>query len=786
VKESTGPFWELPARRHPPTTAIDLDVRPAHPRLVFRPNDGPGPGLTYNERRRLYATDPTFKAIFDKARKVDLESGWQHPAMLAAVWIITQDDRYAEAAVDKMLRRSLKRSGEPYYSKVWSYALAYDWLYHHPALTDARRKKIVAKIISRIETELDDLDAQGMALWHGRNQAANGVMIAALGVAEHLDKKTLRRTTAHYIDSLRALQYSEGWPEGASYWIYNRAGPYPLAADCVLTATGRDTLDGIPIREVMRKIGLWQLYQYAPNGTFEPYGDSSGSLRLGHTGWWTLTADHYARLARDPALMAGADYFRNRSPHPYGRRPYYWHVAFTYDPAVRPKKDYDPAKPEDWMRDHLPQAMLFGRGSMGVAFFRGAWGDPNEVYAAFKAGDLLAHHDHYDTGHFSIQAYGGLLAPQTGLYGAGYWSDHRLGYALQTVSANSLLVLTPGETAANLRGRRRDGKPVWKWLSGGQRVIRPTGFHCVNFRHYQDQLHAGPHLGRATITAFQSVPGELDYVAADITASYNSTRWAEPGTRPKVSLVTRQFLYLRRERAFVVYDRVETTRTEFRSRFLLHHLAKPTSEHERLLAGKERRNGILETADRRLVTTHHQAELVHYVLLPVEARALKIGGPDYGCYVEKDGDASDGFDGVNLGLGRKSYEKKRTTAQLGRWRTEIEPAEPSRSTRFLNVLLPRPAEDPAPDPDVRLIDAGPAAHAARVGKTIVVFARAPEPLHEIQLSRVKGLACMLLDAVPGADYTLGPRTLTADAEGLLRIDALPAGHVRLRCSTRKK
>ena len=144
------------------------------------------------------------------------------------------------------------------------------------------------------------------------------------GVAEHLDKKTLRRAAAHYIDALRALQYSEGWPEGASYWIYNRAGPYPLAADCLMSATGLETIDGIPIRQVMRKIGLWQLYQYAPNGTFEPYGDSSGSLRLGRTGWWSLTTDHYARLSREPALMAAGDYFRNRSPHPYGRRPYYW------------------------------------------------------------------------------------------------------------------------------------------------------------------------------------------------------------------------------------------------------------------------------------------------------------------------------------------------------------------------------------------------------------------------------------------------------------------------------
>ena len=781
MKKRTPPFWELSARRHPPTTTVDLAVYSKHPRLVFRPKEEPGLARTFEQSRRLYRTDATFKTIFDKALAVKL--GRQHPAMLAACWIISQDDKYATAAVDLMLKRKLGKSGEPYYSRVWSYALAYDWLYHHPALTPDKKKQIVARIIERLGTELDALDDQEMAVWHGRNQAANGVMIAALGVAEHLDKKTLRRATAHYIDALRALEYSEGWPEGASYWIYNRAGPYPLAADCVMTATGLETLDGMSIREVMRKIGLWQIYQYAPNGTFEPYGDSSGSLRLGHTGWWLLTADHYARLSRDPALMAGADYFRNRSPHPYGRRPYYWQMAFTYDPAMRPKKGYDPAAPERWMRTHMPQAMLFGRDSMGVAFFRGEWGDPAETYASFKAGDLLAHHDHYDVGHFSIQA-GGLLAPQTGLYSVGYWSDHRLGYAMQTVSANSLLILAPGETAANLRGRRRDKKPVWKWLSGGQRVIRPTGFHCVNVKHYFDQLNAGPHLARATITAFESVPRQYDYIAADITAAYNSTRWAEPGTVAKVSLVTRQFLHLRSEGAFVIYDRVRPTDPAYRAKFVLHHLSKPQSATEKLLAGKERRNGIVETTDRELVTAHQQGRLVHRWLLPETGRALKVGGPDYYAYVEKDGDQSDGFNGVQLGLGRKAYEKERKTAQLGRWRTEVEPTTPGKDVRFLNVLIPRAvrpgASGAGKPPGSKRVEAGPGAHAVQVGRTTVVFARDPKPLREIALVKGGGSRCIVLDAVPRGAYGVGRRKVTASDEGVLVIEGVGAGPLTVR------
>jgi hypothetical protein len=542
-----------------------------------------------------------------------------------------------------------------------------------------------------------------------------------------------------------------------------------------MTALGSDTIDGIPIREVMRKIGFWSLYQFAPNEVFEPYGDSSGSLQLGQTGWWELTTDYYARLSRDPALMAGADYMRNRSPLPYGRRPYYWYVALTYDPAVRPKQNYDPAKPEVWMRKHLPQAMLFGRRWMGVAYFRGAWGDPDELYATFKAGDLLAHHDHYDTGHFGIQR-GGLLAPQTGLYGpGGYNGTHRLGYTVQTVSSNSLLILAPGETSANLRRQRN---PSWTSVSGGQRVIRPTGFHCLSLEHFKEQRSTGQHLERADITAFESIPNELDYVAADITAAYNSTRWAEPGSVAKVSLITRQFLYLRPAEAFVVYDRVETTKVSYLPKFLLHHLSKPRTENEKLLAGNDLDDGILETTDRRLLSREKRGVLTQILLLPLKARALKIGGPNHNCYVESDSDQANGFNGVNLGGGDPT--EPRESAQLGLWRTEIEPTKPGRSTRFLNVLLPRLADDTSPLPAVELIDTEARAHGVQIGETVVVFAHDVKPLQGVKLTTKGAAKCILVDAVPGGAYQIAGRRAVASDEGVLQIDKLPKGSYEIR------
>ncbi len=379
-----------------------LAVREGHPRLVFRPAQGPGPGRTFDEVRQLYKTDAMFRSIFEQALK-GCESANQ-PAMAAACWIVSGEDRFAGMAARMLDEAKITESGSGSYSNVWSYAMAWDWLYDHPALGGGLRERAAKRIEERLHTELAQLDDTGMALWHGRNQAANGAMIAALALVGLPGQDAeLRRATGHYAGALRALDFSEGWPEGPSYWIYNRALPYAMAADCFLTATGEEKLAGIAVRDVMRKIGLWTVYSYTPNGVFEPHGDSVGSLRLGETGMWEASVDYFARLSRDAGVVAGADFIRLRSPAPYGKRPIHWYAALAYDPSVRPRKGYDAQRPGLWLRANMPQTMLFGRESLGVAFMREKWGDVDELYASFKAGDMLAHHDNYNAGHFSIQ-----------------------------------------------------------------------------------------------------------------------------------------------------------------------------------------------------------------------------------------------------------------------------------------------------------------------------------------------------------------------------------------------
>ena len=275
-----------PAPRYlPPAPGAAVAVVAAHPRLVFRAPPTNGVDRTFEQLRALYHSDAAFRAIFDKGLATVDSS--KEPARFAACWAVTGDDRYARAAVDLLLHEPISPTVPGDYSDIWSFALAWDWLFHHPLMEGGVRETIAKRIADSLTRELANLDDGGMATWHGRNQAANGAVVAALAVGDLPGQDAnLQRAAAHYADTLRALDFFEGWPEGPSYWIHNRAAPFGVAADCFITATGADRIASLDIRAIMRKIGLWTLYQYAPDGVFEPYGDAGYSLPLGRLGYW--------------------------------------------------------------------------------------------------------------------------------------------------------------------------------------------------------------------------------------------------------------------------------------------------------------------------------------------------------------------------------------------------------------------------------------------------------------------------------------------------------------------
>jgi hypothetical protein len=107
---------------------------------------------------------------------------------------------------------------------------------------------------------------------------------------------------------------------------------------------------------------------------------------------------------------------------------------------------------------------------------------------------------------------------------------------------------------------------------------------------------------------------EYTYAAADITAGYNTNKARE---------VTRQFLYLRgAQEFFVVFDRVEATRPEFRRHFFLHVPTEPQVDGKHLTW-----LSLPEGDGDKSVLSQGRSRLFLSTVLPQNAQILTRGGP---------------------------------------------------------------------------------------------------------------------------------------------------------------
>jgi hypothetical protein len=747
-----------------------------HPRLGLLP-DGAAGRRTVAGVRALFSNDERFRSCFVpvvKQAEVALAEpdsggdGSASPHLFAACWVATGDERFAVAAIARLLRCTITATySSDYYSNVWQFALAYDWLYGHPGMTDEARDRIEDRIASALREELIELDGNYPAMWHGRNQLANNTLVAALALSRHPQAAELqRRAVAHFAEAIRALAMTEGWPEGPLYWIQNRAFPYALAADCFMTATGRDAIDGTSIREAIRQIAYWQLYATRPDGTLVRSGDCWPVGPARGRGLWQPVQDYYARLGDDPGLVAAADYFRKLSKTQHYHGAHAWAAVLTYDPHLPMPSGYDPARPEVHLNAKLPRGRVFGRHSLGQAFLIDRWGDAEATWISFRAGDVIAHHGHYDQGSFTIYR-GSPLAVHSGYYGD-YFGDFRLGYYIQTIAANSLLVQAPGEFSSFARQRGHFDR-----ITGGQRVIMPTGCGITSVSDWLRNQHSGMHYEAGDILSFESSTAGFDYVAADITAAYNSTRYSEPGNSAKVSSVVRKVAHLRASNALVVFDRVLTTDPSYSCRWLLHTPAKPQTETEVLLEGESADDGILRTPDRRSQTSYGKGTLLHQVLLPAGARILKIGGPGYRHHVSIDGK------GTRLGSRRPRTD---LPPDHGLWRTEVIDTASARDHSFLNILWPALTGEAHRQP-AHLLAAESPATAVAVAEWVVVLASEGSFESSVAYEAPEGTTRhLVVDLPPRSMWQLqspsSTQQLLASDEGVLSFEA-GAGKTRL-------
>jgi hypothetical protein len=507
------------------------------------------------------------------------------------------------------------------------HALAYDWIYD--ALTPEQRVRYGNALGSWLRFYTDKPEI--LLKWgHWEyNQTWGPIHLNVMNCRDALTQKllialaTTGAGTQHEADAwsflnswhqrvpsecLPAFDRMGGvWSESYGHGAYGPVTVIPYAFRAWHTATGIDYLKKLKPWGYPVEEPRWVAYTMMPHNERTAWIDDGDGSK----------PSAFARAA--PMLNDGLSQWFSEHGRDWLRER--WQRVACCDPSIRP------AAP-----DTLPLGYLFP--GAGHVYMRSAWNDPNATWAFFGAGPQFAGHARDDEGHFLICKQGALVSRQGGQghNDSDYYSGGSLIYNLVTI-------FDPSEKFRRDQANENDGGLLRHIYESGN-LPRARG-HMVAFEHNP----------------------QYTYAAADLTQGYHSNKAGE---------VTRQFLYLRGDKEFfVVFDRVEATRAEFRRHFILHVPTEPEIDGKLLTW-----LSLPEADGDKAVLSRGRSRMLLRTVLPVNADIVKRGGPGqdaWGHPLEPTAQYQHSTEG-------------RKKPPLCPWRIEV--GDPSRGTqsRFLHVF----------------------------------------------------------------------------------------------------
>ena len=398
------------------------------------------------------------------------------------------------------------------------------------------------------------------------------------------------------------------WSESYGHGDYGPVTVIPYAFQAWRTATGIDYFKRQKPWGYPVEEPRWVAYTMMPHNERTAWIDDGDGSK----------PSAFARAA--PMLHDGlSQWFSDRGRDWLRER---WQRVACYDPSV-------PAAGPD----KLPLAYLFP--GAGHVYMRSAWNDPNATWAFFGCGPQYAGHSRDDEGHFLVCKRGALVSRQ-----GGQGHNDTDYYAGGSLIFNIVTIFDPEEKFRRDKANENDGGLL---------------------RHVYES--SGLPRERGQIVAFDNAPN-YTYAAADITEGYN---------RGKAREVTRQFLYLRGEREFfVVFDRVEATRPEFRRHFFLHVPTEPQA-----LAGNRLRwLSLPETDGDKTVLSEGRSRMVLTTVLPINAQVATRGGPGQEAWGHP----------LEPGAQYNHMTDERKKPPVCPWRIEVGDPDPGARTLFLHVF----------------------------------------------------------------------------------------------------
>ena len=549
--------------------SLDGQLRVAHPRILLPELSGwSGRGMPdlISKRIALYPTQGT--------QDFDPCDAPRNVMAMAACWVSSGDVAAASLLISTLKDFQLQTpsvSGQ--YGNGWEMAFAYDLIANYSGLTADDRALIEAKIELALQDYLRILDDSSPSLWHSRTSLASMAWLTAVTLDTNVSEqrlKLLSRAQGHFLDIIRALELTEGWPEGYNYWIQNRGLVISLAASAYVNGL-ENAQHKERILALLKRVGLWHVYATRPDNRIENLGDEGSRVDLKDE--TRRVIDVIAQTTRDPVLASYSQYLQQL----HGVESYYsgyrWGLRLFNDPTINTlpilntgEKSAKNAANLAHFNAQLPYADLFGRGGLNQAYIRSDW-SPSATFISFRAGHTFTHHGHYDAGHFTIFK-GAPLAINSSTYGD-YTGPNRLNYAIRTVAKNSLLILRPGEKVQPNQYFQNNVS------DGGQRIIFPTGSGIQSVSDWAEKLDSKNHLAGGRINHYRAVYGEYVYISSDLTKAYNTPGHDEGGRGGKVREVKRDLLYLANEDRLLIHDRIVSTDASYTKKWLLHSVNQP-------------------------------------------------------------------------------------------------------------------------------------------------------------------------------------------------------------------
>jgi hypothetical protein len=582
-----------------------------HPRLYVRARDLPAIRARLNHPLMAQVWNKVQSAARNKPDGLKPEDLTRWIAAKALVHLLNDDPASGREAIDVLRSRlpdvnfdlQVQDISRQIGALMLSTAMVYDWCYPQLAADD---KALFITHLERLARMLETgyPPTRGGAITGHAGEAmlfrdTLGAGIAIYDEQPEMYRLASQRIFGEHIPARNFFYPSASHHQGSAYGPYRFSWEI-LCAWMLKRMTGEDYFaheqSQVPYRWV---------YTLRPDGLLLANGDvfRSGSTSRADM----LTAAYYGDTFLQNQFVNAKD-FNRADPI---------EQILFWDPALEAKKTA------------LPLARFFGF-PLSSTIARTGW-DENSAVVETKMQDYqFNNHQHLDAGSFQI-FYRGPLAIDSGLYST-YGSDHDTNYLKRTIAHNAMLVFDPEEKFRRGQAINDGGQ---RWPANGSEPANLDGL-LKNGYQVATQIH-------------QQTSDESCVLDGDLTKAYSD----------KVVSYRRSFVFVnlhdaKRPAALVVYDRITSSKPEYKKTWLLHSLDEP------------------QVIGPTTIIRQNGGKLVDQTLEPAAFRIIKVGGP--------------GREFEVAGSNHPPNKPPKPEDEAGSWRIEVSPTRPAATDTFLNVI----------------------------------------------------------------------------------------------------